>query len=133
MAQKYTKPAPNYTGALLVLTVVATGAAMVFGLPAGWMAFAGMLITAWCHPAPVLTGPKDTPATTREETLVFQHRIWLEVRNALLLGNRWGWRSLWPGFLPRTALFVSAASDALAGRRQLRAAGPPCAHRRADP
>src|SRR5690625_6554099 len=72
MGQKYTKPAPNYTGALLVLTVVATGAAMVFGLPAGWVAFAGVLITAWCHPAPVLTGPKDTPATTREEILVFQ-------------------------------------------------------------
>jgi|GEM_PF-1508099 len=113
MAQKYTKPAPNYTGALLVLTVVATGAAMVFGLPAGWVAFAGVLITAWCHPAPVLTGPKDTPATTREETLVFQHRIWLEVRNALLLGNRWGWRSLWPGFPPRTAFFVSAATGGL--------------------
>ncbi|MDN5688857.1 MAG: hypothetical protein L0G94_19575, partial [Brachybacterium sp.] len=113
MAQKYVKPAPNFTGALLVLTVVASTAALVFGLPAGWVAFAGVLVTAWCHPAPVLTGPKDTPDNCREELLVFQHRIWLDIRNSLLLVNRWGWRSVWPGFPPRSAFFVSAATGAL--------------------
>ena len=113
MLQKYDKPAPNLTGALLVLTVIATGAAMVFGLPAGWVAFAGVLATAWCHPAPVLTGTKGTPDNAREEVLVFQHRIWLDIRNSLLLVNLWGWRSVWPGFPPRKAFFVSAATGAL--------------------
>ncbi|GAA1490970.1 FtsK/SpoIIIE domain-containing protein [Brachybacterium sacelli] len=113
MSQKYNKPSPNFTGTLLVLTVVAAGATLVVGLPAGWVAFAGVLVTAWCHPAPMLTGPKETPATSREEVLVFQHRIWLDIRNSLLLGNRWGWRSLWPGVPPRKTFFVSAAAGAL--------------------
>ncbi|WP_157773471.1 FtsK/SpoIIIE domain-containing protein [Brachybacterium vulturis] len=113
MAQKYDKPAWNYTGPLLALTLVATAAALVFGLPAGWVAFAGLLVTACAHPAPVLTGPKGTPDNSREELLVFQHRIWLDIRNSLLLGNRWGWRWVWPGYPPRTAFFVSAATGAL--------------------
>src|SRR5690625_5995414 len=113
MVQKYDKPAPNFTGALLVATVIATVAAMVFGLPAGWVAFAGVLATAWCHPAPVLTGAKGTPDNAREEVLVFQHRIWLDIRNSLLLASLWGWRSVWPGFPPRKAFVVSAAPGAL--------------------
>src|SRR5699024_9452011 len=82
MVQKYDKPTPNFTSALLVLTGIATAAAMVFGLPAGWVTFAGVLATAWCHPAPVLTGSKGTPDNAREEVLVFQHRIWLDIRNS---------------------------------------------------
>lgn len=113
MAQKYDKPAWNYTGPLLALTMAATAAALVVGLPAGWVAFAGVFVTACSHPAPVLTGPKDTPDNSREKVLVFQHRIWLDVRNSLLLGNRWGWRSVWPGYPPRKAFFVSAATGAL--------------------
>ena len=113
MAQKYDKPAWNYTGPLLALTVAATAAALVVGLPAGWVAFAGLLVTACAHPAPVLTGPKGTPDNSREKILAFQHRIWLDIRNSLLLGNRWGWRSVWPGFPPRKAFLVSAATGAL--------------------
>src|SRR5699024_3799381 len=56
---------------------------------------------------------KGTPDNAREEVLVFQHRIWLDIRNSLLLASLWGWRSVWSGFPPRKAFFVSAATGAL--------------------
>src|SRR5699024_1957725 len=56
---------------------------------------------------------KGAPDNAREERLVFQHRVWLDIRNSLLLANLWGWRTVWPGFPPRKAFFVSAATGAL--------------------
>jgi len=113
MAQKYDKPSLNLTVPLMVLTLLLTAAAVLVGLPAGWVLFTGLLTIACLHPAPMLTGPKETPANPREEQLVRRHRSWLDTRTSLLLGNVWGWESLWPGIPPRLSFIASAATGAL--------------------
>ena len=113
MAQKYDKPALNLTLPLMVLTLLLAGAALLVGLPAGWVLFTGMLAVACLHPAPMLTGPKETPANPREEHLVRRHRSWLDTRTSLLLGNAWGWETFWPGIPPRLSFIASAATGAL--------------------
>ncbi|MGP9736523.1 FtsK/SpoIIIE domain-containing protein [Brachybacterium sp. AOP42-C2-15] len=113
MAQKYDKPALNLTLPLTVLTILFTGAAVLVGLPAGWVLFTGMLAVACLHPAPMLTGPKETPANPREERLVRRHRSWLDTRTSLLLGNAWGWETVWPGIPTRLSFIASAATGAL--------------------
>ncbi|HLR95218.1 MAG TPA: FtsK/SpoIIIE domain-containing protein, partial [Jiangellaceae bacterium] len=113
MAQKYDKPAPNLTIPLAAITVLLAAAAVAASLPAGWVVFAGALAVAWLHPAPMLTGPKETPTNEREERLVRRHRAWLDTRTSLLLGNAWGWQSLWPGAPPRGSFLVAAATGAL--------------------
>lgn len=113
MAQKYDKPALNLTLPLTVLTLLLAGAAVLVGLPAGWVLFTGMLAVACLHPAPMLTGPKETPANPREEHLVRRHRSWLDTRTSLLLGNAWGWETVWPGIPPHLSFIASAATGAL--------------------
>lgn len=113
MAQKYDKPALNLTLPLMVLTILLACAAVLFGLPVGWVLFTGMLAVACLHPAPMLTGPKETPANPREEHLVLRHRSWLDTRTSLLLGNAWGWEAVWPGIPPRLSFIASAATGAL--------------------
>lgn len=113
MAQKYDKPALNLTLPLTVLTLLLAGPAVLVGLPAGWVLFTGMLAVACLHPAPMLTGPKETPANPREEHLVRRHRSWLDTRTSLLLGNAWGWETVWPGIPPRLSFIASAATGAL--------------------
>lgn len=113
MAQKYDKPALNLTLPLLVLTLLLAGTAVLVGLPAGWVLFTGVLAVACLHPAPMLTGPKETPANPREEHLVRRHRSWLDTRTSLLLGNAWGWETVWPGIPPRLSFIASAATGAL--------------------
>lgn len=113
MAQKYDKPSPNLTIPLTAVTVLLAAAAVAASLPVGWVVFAGALAVAWLHPAPMLTGPKETPANEREERLVRRHRAWLDTRTSLLLGNAWGWQSLWPGVPPRGSFLVAAATGAL--------------------
>ncbi|MFI8778086.1 FtsK/SpoIIIE domain-containing protein [Brachybacterium paraconglomeratum] len=110
MAQKYDKPALNLTIPLTVLTFLLTSAAVLARLPAGWVLFAGVLVVAWLHPAPMLTGPKETPANPREEHLIRGHRSWIDTRTSLLLGNPWGWESFWPGAPPRLSFITSAAT-----------------------
>ena len=113
MAQKYDKPALNLTIPLTVVTLLLTGAAALAYIPTGWVLFTGTLVLACLHPAPMLTGPKETPANPREERLVRRHRSWLDTRTSLLLGNVWGWESLWPGIPPRLSFIASAATGAL--------------------
>lgn len=113
MAQKYDKPALNLTIPLTVLTTLVTAAAVLAQLPAGWVLFAGLLVVAWLHPAPMLTGPKETPGNPREEHLIRRHRSWIDTRTSLLLGNVWGWESFWPGAPPRFSFIASAATGTL--------------------
>src|SRR5699024_112191 len=113
MAQKYDKPSPNLTVALVGVTVLLSTAALVAGLPVGWVVFAGALAVAWLHPAPMLTGPKETPANEREERLVRRHRSWLDTRASLLLGNTWGWQAAWPGLPPRGSFLVALGTGGL--------------------
>ncbi|WP_394217029.1 FtsK/SpoIIIE domain-containing protein [Brachybacterium vulturis] len=115
MAQKYDKPALNLTLPLVVLTLLLAGAAVLVGLPVGWVLFTGVLAVACLHPAPMLTGPKETPANPREEHLVRRHRSWLDTRTSLFFGNVWGWESFWPGIPPRLSFIASAATGALVG------------------
>lgn len=113
MAQKYDKPALNLTIPLMVLTLLLAAAAVLVGLPGGWVMFVGVLAVACLHPAPMLTGPKETPANPREEHLVRRHRSWLDTRTSLLLGNVWGWETVWPGIPPRLSFIASATTGAL--------------------
>ncbi|UQN30541.1 FtsK/SpoIIIE domain-containing protein [Brachybacterium kimchii] len=109
MPQKYVKPALNLTIILLAATAALTIVTALLELPAGWVLFLGVLIVAWAHPAPTLTGPKETPANKLEERQVRRHRSWLDTRTSLLLGNTWGRETLWPGIPPRLSFFVSMA------------------------
>ncbi|MGP5672878.1 FtsK/SpoIIIE domain-containing protein [Brachybacterium alimentarium] len=113
MVQKYDKPALNLTIPLMVLTLLLACAAALVGLPAGCVLYVGVLAVACLHPAPMLTGPKETPANAREEHLVRRHRSWLDTRTSLLFGNVWGWESVWPGIPPRLSFIASAATGAL--------------------
>lgn len=113
MVQKYDKPALNLTIPLTALTILLSSAAVLVGLPGGWVLYVGVLIVACLHPAPMLTGPKETPANPREEHLVRRHRSWLDTRTSLLLGNVWGWETFWPGIPPRLSFIASAATGAL--------------------
>ncbi|MGP9684000.1 FtsK/SpoIIIE domain-containing protein [Brachybacterium sp. AOP3-A1-3] len=113
MVQKYDKPALNLTLPLTVLTLLLTSAAVLVRLPAGWVLFIGVLAVACLHPAPMLTGPKETPANPREEHLIRRHRSWLDTRTSLLFGNVWGWETMWPGIPPRLSFIASAATGVL--------------------
>lgn len=124
MASKYAKPSPNLTVLLVGITALLTVATAVISLPAGWVLFAGFLVVAWAHPAPMLTGPKETPANEREERLIRRHRSWLDTRNSLLMGNSWGWETLWCGIPPRLSYFVTAAIGALVATVPLSGALP---------
>lgn len=114
MTQKYEKPALNLTIPLMALTLMLAGAAVLVRLPVGCVLFTAVLAVACLHPAPMLTGPKETPANPREEHLVRRHRSWLDTRTSLLLGNVWGWETVWPGIPPRLSFIASAATGALA-------------------
>jgi len=109
MVQKYDKPALNLTIPLMVATALLVVAAVSVRLPAGWVLFVGVLAVVCLHPAPMLTGPKETPANPREEHLVRSHRSWLDTRTSLLLG----WESFWPGVPPRLSFIASSAIGAL--------------------
>lgn len=124
VSSKYAKPAPNLTVILVAITAVLTAAMVLFSLPAGWVLFAGTLAVAAAHPAPMLTGPKETPANEREEHLIRRHRSWLDTRNSLLLGNASGWETFWCGIPPRASFFVSAAVGAFVAALPLSGALP---------
>ncbi|MCG7309693.1 FtsK/SpoIIIE domain-containing protein [Brachybacterium sp. ACRRE] len=124
MPQKYVKPAVNLTGILLAATAVLTIALALLELPTGWVLFLGVLVVAWVHPAPTLTGPSETPANEREELLVRRHRSWLDTRTSLLMGNLWGRESLWPGIPVRLSFLTSAAFGLIVAALPLSGAVP---------